>query len=41
MPTSWAWDFVRRRDLGPRNPAHVYTLPGNFTVKLTAGNAGG
>ena len=43
VPTSWAWDFDNNgtTDSVERNPTHIYTLPGNFSVKLTAGNAGG
>lgn len=42
VPTAWTWNFG---DGSPedhrRNPAHVYTAPGRYTVTLTAGNSYG
>lgn len=41
--TSWAWDFENDGiiDSNQQNPVHTYTTPGNFSVKLTAGNEAG
>jgi len=38
-PTSWTWDFGDTQTSTQQNPAHTYTTPGNYTVKLTASNA--
>jgi PKD repeat protein len=42
-PTSWAWDFDDDGvvDSTARNPTHVYTAAGTYTVELTATNAAG
>src|SRR5512132_2757224 len=40
-PTSWAWDFGDGTHATERNPGHVYTAAGPFTVRLTATNASG
>ncbi|HSL33493.1 MAG TPA: DNRLRE domain-containing protein [Candidatus Limnocylindrales bacterium] len=42
-PTSWAWDFDNDGtvDSTLRNPTFIFTTPGTYSVKLTAGNAGG
>ncbi len=39
--TSYAWDFGDGNTLKEKNPTHKYTKSGNYTVKLTATNAGG
>jgi PKD repeat protein len=42
--TGWNWDFGDGNfasDNGKQNPSHVYELPGNYTVTLTAMNTGG
>jgi PKD repeat protein len=43
IPTSWAWDFNNdgTTDSTEKNPTHVYTADGTYTVRLTATNAGG
>lgn len=40
-PTSWLWDFGDGHTSTEQNPTHVYDLPGDYTVTLTATNAGG
>ncbi|SDC49405.1 PKD domain-containing protein [Geodermatophilus telluris] len=40
-PTSWAWDLGDGTTATTRNPAHTYTAPGTYTVRLTATNATG
>ena len=35
-PTEWAWTFGDGNSSGLQNPAHVYALPGTYTVCLTA-----
>lgn len=42
-PTSWAWDFNGDGaiDSTARNPVHSYSIPGFYTVRLTASNANG
>jgi PKD repeat protein len=40
-PTSWAWDFGDGGNDNVQNPSHQYTVPGNYTVTLTATNACG
>jgi PKD repeat protein len=42
--TGWSWDFGDGNfagDNGKQNPSHVFQLPGNYTVRLTAMNTGG
>jgi len=43
VPTSWAWDFENDGivDSTERSPQFTYTIPGTYTVKLTATNAQG
>jgi PKD repeat protein len=42
-PTSWAWDFTNNgsTDSTSQNPSTTYSLPGTYSVKLTATNAVG
>ena len=40
-PTSWIWDFGDGTTYNIRNPPHIYTQAGNYTVKLTVSNAFG
>lgn len=42
-PTSWAWDFTNDGtvDSTQQFPTHQYATSGNFTAKLTVGNAAG
>ncbi len=40
-PTSWEWDFGDGNTSTSQNPAHTYLAPGNYTIKLTAGNSYG
>ncbi|PLX08673.1 MAG: hypothetical protein C0596_05045 [Marinilabiliales bacterium] len=40
-PTSWAWDFGDGGSSSDQNPVYTYTLPGVYTVELTATNGGG
>ena len=40
-PTSWSWDFGDGTSSTQRNPVHVYTSAGSYTVALTASGAGG
>ncbi len=39
--TSWLWDFGDGNTSTEQNPVHDYTIPRNYTVNLTASNAGG
>ncbi len=39
--TSWSWIFGDGRTSTLKNPNQKYTLPGNYTVKLTVANAVG
>ncbi|MBI5362828.1 MAG: PKD domain-containing protein, partial [Planctomycetes bacterium] len=41
VATSWSWNFGDGGSSTARNPAHVYTLPGTYTVSLSATNAYG
>lgn len=41
VPTSWLWDFGDGSTSTSQSPTHVYAIPGQYTVKLTATNAGG
>ncbi len=41
-PTSWDWNFGDNTPAGTvKNPKHIYAAKGNYTVTLTASNAGG
>ena len=40
-PTSWSWSFGDGGGSAEQNPAHEYTVPGTYTVSLTASNEGG
>ena len=40
-PTSWSWNFGDSSTSTSQNPSHQYTSAGQFTVTLTATNAGG
>jgi PKD repeat protein len=41
-PTSWAWDFGDGSPIdNTQNPSHTYTVPGTYTVSMTATNAYG
>ena len=40
-PTAWLWIFGDGITSTAQNPTHAYSATGNFTVALTASNAGG
>jgi len=40
-PTSWAWDFGDGQVASVQNPSHSFAAAGNYTVTLSATNAGG
>jgi len=40
-PTSWSWDFGDGKGSSQQNPSHVYSLPGTYTVALSADGPGG
>lgn len=40
-PTSWYWNFGDGGSSTQKNPSHVYTVSGTYTVTLTATNATG
>ncbi len=40
-PTSWSWDFGDSSSSTQQSPTHTYATAGNYSVKLTASNAGG
>lgn len=40
-PTSWSWNFGDNGTSAQKNPSHVYSAEGTFTVTLTATNIGG
>lgn len=40
-PSSWSWTFGDGSTSQTRNPSHVFTAPGTFTVTLVASNAAG
>jgi PKD repeat protein len=40
-PTSWSWDFGDTDSSANQNPTHQYTVPGTYTVSLTATNLDG
>ena len=39
--TLWLWNFGDGSTSDERNPAHIYTVPGSYTVRLRAANPGG
>jgi PGF-pre-PGF domain-containing protein len=41
VPTSWSWDFGDGSNSTDKNPTHVYSAAGTYTVNLTATNAYG
>lgn len=41
LPTSWSWQFGDGATSTLQNPYHVFTVPGNYIVNLTATNAAG
>ncbi len=42
-PIVWSWDFENDGiiDSTEKNPTHIYTIPANYPVSLTVGNAAG
>jgi C1A family cysteine protease len=40
-PTSWIWNFGDDGTATIKNPSHVYSVAGTYTVTLTATNTGG
>ncbi len=40
-PTSWNWTFGDGTTVGEKNPIHVFTVAGNYTVSLEAANDSG
>jgi len=40
-PTAWSWVFGDGGTSIEQNPVHVYTVPGTYTVNLTASNSAG
>ncbi|MEL6134178.1 MAG: PKD domain-containing protein, partial [Bacteroidota bacterium] len=40
-PTSWSWSFGDGTTSSAQNPIKTYTLPGTYTVSLTASNSSG
>jgi len=40
-PSSWTWDFGDGGTASVKNPAHIYTSAGNYSVSLTVTNADG
>jgi len=40
-PSSWYWDFGDGTQSTVENPSHTYTVPGTYTVSLTATGSGG
>ena len=41
VATSWIWDFGDGSTSSERNPVHVYSEPGYYTVSMTASGPGG
>jgi PKD repeat protein len=41
VPDSWSWSFGDGGTSTVQNPAHVYTVPGHYTVTLEVSNANG
>jgi len=40
-PTSWTWEFGDGLGSAAQDPTHIYAVPGDYTVTLTAYNAAG
>jgi len=40
-PTSWKWNFGDGGSSTIKNPSHTYTVPGSYSVLLTANGSGG
>ncbi|QEC49787.1 PKD domain-containing protein [Baekduia soli] len=40
-PVTWRWDFGDGASATTQSPSHRYAAAGTYTVRLTAGNAGG
>ena len=40
-PTAWSWDFGDSSSSTQQSPTHTYAAAGDYSVKLTASNAGG
>ena len=40
-PTSWSWDFGDGSVSSQKNPPHMYTVAGTYTVSLTVRNGYG
>ena len=40
-PDTWSWDFGDGGTSAEQNPTYVYTVPGTYTVSLTASNSYG
>ena len=40
-PSSWSWTFGDGATSSQQNPSHTYSAAGDYTVSLTASNAGG
>jgi PKD repeat protein len=40
-PTSWAWSFGDGSTSSASSPAHTFTAPGTYLVRLTVANSGG
>jgi PKD repeat protein len=40
-PTKWLWDFGDRITSTYKNPTHIYSFEGIYTVKLISSNSGG
>jgi hypothetical protein len=41
IPTGWSWDFGDGGSSSVQHPTHQYTVPGDYTVSLTATNLNG
>ncbi len=39
FPTTWSWDFGDGTTSDVKNPVHIYTAAGNYTINLTVTNA--
>ena len=38
LPTTWNWDFGDGEISNEQNPVHIFTLPGIYSIQLTASN---